>query len=740
MPRQFVKIDRVAPFPEAIKERADGWTIRDAAPRQAECDIEERVLSVTMTPDIAGHNARAVEIARIKWSVPDITTVIPTAPELIVRACESARLHLLLGRCNVDLSAGTTRESILPNLVIAAADAGQRHVCVCHAIEAIGTGEDPLVIRRVRARVRNWNPIGLRNREVAWRCRDAAHASLSSDPHLGSFDATRRAVVAVMRTLLECAEEEKRAAPPPRGKPDPSGNPGSKGDGERKEKTDSDPSESKDSGDASGDAGTRPEGSEAPEDERDGSDEKSPEASADVSSVDPDGSPEIGGETSPEDGPEGDASGGMDADRDAEDGSTGAGGDDARGAEDASGRPENGPEDGKGREDGKTDTDGSEPGSPGSGASDPDRDGETDGETEDLSDDERADLDRDGAISDTALDRLNESLRNAENERRRRERARVDKMARDDHETEGLYRRERIARNRLERNLEVDLAAKRAVAMQLRREAAEGRKEAGIRATAEWDVRRRGWGKKFDRHEALVETGLETMQQKLAWLARASYGDDRNPGWGTVTLVKPPLTKHIRRNSAPSRRFTETGYALTQIHRYATDGKMFRTASGGDRGGGVLIDASGSMSLQPEEIELMCVAAPAVNVAHYCGHGERGVLTVIADGDRVADDSGMRSGFYGNIVDGPALREWLAKMPHPRIWVSDGDVRGNNDRAHAALTEDCMRICRANGIVRVATVEDALKLFCQIDPASERAAKRALANMKDRGLRVTARI
>lgn len=725
MPRPFTKIDRVAPFPEAVPERGAGWKVRDAAPRQAECDIDKRVLSVTMTPDVAGHNSRAVEIARIRWSVPDITDAISHAPAILVRCVEEARLHLLLDRAGVDLSAGLTRDPLLPGLVRAAADAGQRHACVAHCIESLWTGEEAAVRRVLRATVREFNPIRLRNQEVSWRCLDIVKTSLADDHEAWTFSATRRAVARLMQALIDAAAEEATSPPPGAGKPDPTA---PEGDGE-KGKGDGEPCDDGKPGD---DADDKAEGTEGTDDKSDADDgDKAGEGESGDASDDDGETAE--GDTS-DDGMSGEGSSGMDADDDATDSEGAEGGEDDgsegdesegdSGGDDATGGATDG--EGKMRED-KSSADGT-PGSPGGSGTEGDSDWSDDTEAD------ASDLERDGEISDAHLDALTAGLKDAERVRRGRERTYVSTEARKEGVSAKVDRRVRLAQNRLERNADVDRAAKRAVAMQLRAESEAGRKEAGIAATAEWDQRRRAWGKKFDAHESLVEDGVKTLEEmagKYGWRERAAP-----PEWGVATLAKAPLVRHVPRNTAPRRRFNQTGFALTAMHRYATDGKMFRVGAGGEDGGAVLIDASGSMSLSPEEIELLCVAAPAVNVATYCGQGSKGIINVIAERTRMANAQGMRSAFYGNVIDMPALKLWLAQQPHPRVWVSDGWVLGKGDAGHPALFRECARFCRANGIVRVSTVRDALALYCDIDPRSKHAAERAIKAMRRRGRKI----
>ena len=93
------------------------------------------------------------------------------------------------------------------------------------------------------------------------------------------------------------------------------------------------------------------------------------------------------------------------------------------------------------------------------------------------------------------------------------------------------------------------------------------------------------------------------------------------------------------------------------------------------KGGTILIDASGSMMFNGQDILEIMELLPAVTIAMYNGHYDKGQLRVIArNGKRVSEEYLNTHSGGGNVVDGPAL-EWLATMPARRIWVSDKSSR-----------------------------------------------------------------
>jgi hypothetical protein len=62
------------------------------------------------------------------------------------------------------------------------------------------------------------------------------------------------------------------------------------------------------------------------------------------------------------------------------------------------------------------------------------------------------------------------------------------------------------------------------------------------------------------------------------------------------------------------------------------------------------------------------------------------------------------------VIDGPALH-WLAKQSHPRIWVSDGQVTGVNDRMSGINSLECPALCRQQSIDRCNDVGEGVKVL-----------------------------
>ena len=142
------------------------------------------------------------------------------------------------------------------------------------------------------------------------------------------------------------------------------------------------------------------------------------------------------------------------------------------------------------------------------------------------------------------------------------------------------------------------------------------------------------------------------------------------------------------------------------IHRYPIDGRIFRRPCR-RTGGSVLVDTSGSMSLDAGGVDRILRDAPSATlVAMYSGRGSEGELRIVARDGRRASTEDLEPFGKSNVVDMPAL-ESLARQRTPRIWISDGHVTGIGDRSSRTITRRCRTLCRRARIRRVRTVEEA---------------------------------
>ena len=190
-------------------------------------------------------------------------------------------------------------------------------------------------------------------------------------------------------------------------------------------------------------------------------------------------------------------------------------------------------------------------------------------------------------------------------------------------------------------------------------------------------------------------------------------GGGAQPGRMRISEPRRPYACAApHRGASRARRAATEGTMLRDIWRYAHDQRVFTTPVAHRYGGGsVLIDTSGSMSLDGDDIAAIIAGAPgATLVAIYSGHGTEGELRIVVrDGRRVGVE-GLTPFGSANVVDQPAL-EWLAKQPEPRVWISDGSVTGCNDRASGDIKRRCKSICRRASIQRVGDAAAAAKLL-----------------------------
>ena len=200
---------------------------------------------------------------------------------------------------------------------------------------------------------------------------------------------------------------------------------------------------------------------------------------------------------------------------------------------------------------------------------------------------------------------------------------------------------------------------------------------------------------------------------KIAREAGTSKRSVRRIPWGKLVFDRPPRSHRVAGYLGKRNRATDEGSYPRQLHRLLIDGKIFRHTRRG-KGGSVLIDASGSMQLDNEAIQKILNAAPGCVVAVYSGNTHDGILRILAQDGRQVDKQYIGAPAGGaNVVDGPAL-QWLSKQAKPRIWVSDGQVTGINDRMSAINSLECVGITRRHQIAQEKDMSNAVKLLARM--------------------------
>jgi hypothetical protein len=175
------------------------------------------------------------------------------------------------------------------------------------------------------------------------------------------------------------------------------------------------------------------------------------------------------------------------------------------------------------------------------------------------------------------------------------------------------------------------------------------------------------------------------------------------------------LDRVLHGAAAPRRVPASTGRRVVRPARLMTDPhrRIFERCARG-RGGVVVVDQSGSMSLTEDELGELLGAVPGAFVlgySHAPGTERVPNAWVLADRGRVV--SKVPAGNVGNGVDGPALRHALGERRgrEPVVWVCDGQVTDSGDHADAALAAECGRLAVRHGIQMAATLEGAVGLL-----------------------------
>ena len=191
---------------------------------------------------------------------------------------------------------------------------------------------------------------------------------------------------------------------------------------------------------------------------------------------------------------------------------------------------------------------------------------------------------------------------------------------------------------------------------------------------------------------------------------------DEESGFGNLRICETmPLTVEVAGYMHRKRRAMTSGRRIAYPSRMLTDPQ--RRVFGSKvkvKGGIVVIDISGSMSLNQSDIESIVEAAPAAVILAYsdCGDDPDPNAWLLANrGWRVRDIGDI--GGMNNGVDGPAIT-WAIRQRHrnePIIWVTDGQVTGMSGSAHSELALDCAKLVKKHKIIMIPSVAEAVKQF-----------------------------
>jgi len=223
-------------------------------------------------------------------------------------------------------------------------------------------------------------------------------------------------------------------------------------------------------------------------------------------------------------------------------------------------------------------------------------------------------------------------------------------------------------------------------------------------------------GENEDESETISDRGGESDYESVLRRTKplqAQRGPDK---WSTLVWGKVPLTAVSKGRLGKRRVAMPYGRNPRRIGRLYTDPqrRVFdheRRAKGGI----VLIDGSGSMSLTRANVLDILKVAPGATVAIYSDMDEgqgRPNIHVIAQDGKCVEEKNMPEFGAGNGVDLPAL-EWAIgqrkSKKTPIVWVTDGGVCVPNGGWDDTLALVCMRTAKTNNVVCVDHVDDAVK-------------------------------
>lgn len=218
---------------------------------------------------------------------------------------------------------------------------------------------------------------------------------------------------------------------------------------------------------------------------------------------------------------------------------------------------------------------------------------------------------------------------------------------------------------------------------------------------------------KDDASPANMDLLEKAIKKRLREAAR--WSPNAQNRWGKMTVETLKLSKenkHLKKA-----RKTKPHYigAFKYPHRALLpggDGMAFGLRQR-VKGGTILLDCSGSMRIEQEDIDQLLRIIPMATIACYQGQTQStGILAIIVKHGKVATSETIQAWREkmnrGNIVDGPALT-WLSKQAEPRIWISDGQVTGVHDASAPNLNVEAALIKAKGKIKRFNSIEDYLK-------------------------------
>lgn len=191
-------------------------------------------------------------------------------------------------------------------------------------------------------------------------------------------------------------------------------------------------------------------------------------------------------------------------------------------------------------------------------------------------------------------------------------------------------------------------------------------------------------------------------------------GQRASSTWATLVWDRSiPLNRHAKNALGRRRSSSDVGIVPRHVERLWTDPdrRIFSTSTR-DVGGIVLIDQSGSMSLDQKDLDAIVDASAGcvvIGYSHGPSHPHEPNIWLHANRGRVA--SVVRGGNGGNGCDRPALDYVLSirKKNEPVIWVCDGYVTYARDGLASQFDRlAILELVRRHGVHMVENVEQGI--------------------------------
>jgi hypothetical protein len=192
---------------------------------------------------------------------------------------------------------------------------------------------------------------------------------------------------------------------------------------------------------------------------------------------------------------------------------------------------------------------------------------------------------------------------------------------------------------------------------------------------------------------------------------------DTSPWIPVKNIERVPLVRRAAQSRNKGRKLSETGVSLGSAYDAVAPNErrpFVAKRRGGVGGLTVVVDCSGSMRIDPLQLETLLLKHPQGVVVTYSSFTptrelERAVVRVIASHGRLAATKDFRDGSAGaNGCDGPVL-EWLAKQPGERIWICDGVITGTRDKGIGYRAETMAAWLKAHHIKRFQNLQVYIK-------------------------------